>query len=149
MEKKSRCELALEAAEAGTWLIDMKSNRIDFDGSLRKLLDIEEEEMDLDEAIDSLVHNGDKCRVREEIRRAIHDDGEYDLDVRIIHKSGGLRHVHAKGKVIYDEKGEPEVILGLCIDFSVRKRTQEQLNGFVEREMNLINNKIEKMLNGY
>lgn len=54
--------------------------------------------------------------------------GEIESEFRIIRPDGDIRWMHSKGKVISDPNGEPLRIVGVNIDITERKLTEQGLN---------------------
>jgi len=73
------------------------------------------------------VHPDDRERAEAERRRAIAERTELDSEFRIIRPDGQTRWMLAKGKVFYASDGEPLRMLGVSLDITDRKRTEDEL----------------------
>ena len=79
-----------------------------------------------------LVHPEDRERVRDVIEHALHPEiaGGYDVDYRCVCDDGTTRWVHAKGRVIFEGRGDdrrPVRFVGTLQDITSRKEAQAQL----------------------
>jgi PAS domain-containing protein len=57
----------------------------------------------------------------------------YSAEFRVLHRDGTLRWVAAKGKFVYLPNGEATRMLGMALDITELKRTQEALRESDER----------------
>src|SRR5499426_3520439 len=72
------------------------------------------------------VHPEDLSRAEQELRRAI-VDGEGASEYRVAWPDGSVRWIQARGKVFFDEAGEPLRWIGINMDVTERKRMEESL----------------------
>src|SRR5215510_5699243 len=72
------------------------------------------------------VHPEDLSRAEQELRRAI-VDGEGASEYRVVWPDGSVRWIQARGKVFFDEAGEPLRWIGINMDVTERKRMEESL----------------------
>lgn len=63
------------------------------------------------------------CKIK--VEAAMESGEDYVDEHRICHPSGELRWVSARGRFLYDEKGQPVRMLGAMIDISHRRREEE------------------------
>jgi len=67
------------------------------------------------------VHPDDRRRVEEAVEQTIRDGKPYNIEHRVIHPDGKILAVHARGQVFLDSEGQPETVIGMVQDISVRK----------------------------
>jgi PAS domain S-box-containing protein len=72
------------------------------------------------------VHPEDLSRAEQELRRAI-VDGEGASEYRVVWPDGSVRWIQARGKVFFDEAGDPLRWIGINMDVTERKRMEESL----------------------
>ncbi|HEV2668192.1 MAG TPA: PAS domain-containing protein, partial [Blastocatellia bacterium] len=77
------------------------------------------------------VHPEDLSRAEQELRRAI-VDGEGVSEYRVAWPDGSVRWIQARGKVFFDEAGEPLRWIGINIDVTERKQMEESLRSQAE-----------------
>jgi PAS domain S-box-containing protein len=75
----------------------------------------------------TLVHPDDLQRELVERNRAIAEHRPFDLEFRILHASGEVRWLSAKGGAVYDEDGHPVRVFGVNMDITARKQAEEAL----------------------
>jgi PAS domain S-box-containing protein len=75
------------------------------------------------------IHPDDRPVLAEELARAVHERGEYEVDYRIIHPGGEIRDIHAVGHPILGPSGDLVEIVGTGIDVTERKRAEALRDG--------------------
>jgi len=122
---EERLNLALDAAQAGTWewrisgdtgRWSRKSKEIvglgltDTDNTLRGFLDS--------------INPEDRPGVRRAIEAAIEEGKPYECEFRILRPDGEPRWVLGKGKTLYNDSGRPIGLLGVNVDITGNKLAQ-------------------------
>jgi PAS domain S-box-containing protein len=79
------------------------------------------------ETIMQRIHPDDQGRCREVVEKSIRDKVDLELDYRIVHPDKRVRDVHCVGHVVLDRSGELLEIVGTVVDFTERKRAEEEL----------------------
>ena len=49
------------------------------------------------------------------------------MEYRIVRPHGGVTWMEARGRLVLDEQGEPERMVGVCMDVTQRKLAEEEL----------------------
>lgn len=129
-EKSLLLDLALRAANAGTWHYCV--------GSGRALLSVEmarqhglgdtEIEIDLERDWRPLVHPDDADRTLANLASAIETRGTFETDFRILLPSGETRWLSGVGRVEVDARGEAEWVVGLTFDVTARKQSELRID---------------------
>ena len=78
-------------------------------------------------SIDPLIVEEDKARVVDIVRQALAEDKPFEVEYRIRHKSGSIRHFREYGRPIKSLTGEHSYIDGVIFDDTERKRMDEAL----------------------
>jgi PAS domain S-box-containing protein len=73
------------------------------------------------------VHSEDRDRAMAAVQEAIEQRREYDVEYRTIRPDGNYYWTAARGAAQYDSAGQALRMVGMCIDISTRKRTEEAL----------------------
>lgn len=74
-----------------------------------------------------LVHPDDKDRALAQARRYMeHRQGAFETEFRMLHKNGSWRWIYSRGETFLDDTGKVVRFLGCHIDFTDRKRAEEQ-----------------------
>ena len=79
------------------------------------------------ETIMQRIYPDDQGRCRDVVEKSIRDKVDLELDYRIVHPDKRFRDVHCVGHVVLDRSGELFEIVGTVIDFTERKRAEEEL----------------------
>jgi PAS domain S-box-containing protein len=127
---ETRLRSAIEAADVGTFFLDIDADRMTTDGLLARLLGIDAELASIGiplqrfiEAIEPV----DRERVLSLISSALRDGREYSDEHRVRDAQGQLHWVSAKGRVERDGNGRPAFFLGAFADVSETRRATEAL----------------------
>lgn len=132
-------DLALQSAQMGYWAWDLKSNTMTssgnleffhgrrdgfFGGSIRDFI--------------ASVHPEDREMVWKTFEQAMADRCDYNVEFRSIWPDESVHWINARGQIFYDEDREPDQMIGLGIDITERKQTEEALEA--------INSQLEQMV---
>lgn len=130
-----RLSLAVEAARLGTWQWDMKSNRVLWSMELERIHGLEQGTFaGTFEASQSHVHPDDRDRVLRTIEETVRHRKPHLLEYRIVLPDGSTRWLEARGRMFFDALGEPDRLVGVCMDITERKRSEDALR---QSEQNL------------
>ena len=69
----------------------------------------------------------DQDRVRELFANAVREKADFEMDYRIVHPSGAIKHIHGVGHPVCDEVGNLVEFVGTVIDITESKRAEEAL----------------------
>ncbi|MCP6762554.1 MAG: PAS domain S-box protein [Fischerella sp. CENA71] len=73
------------------------------------------------------VHPEDIDRVEQAIWDALNTYSDHKSEFRVIHPDGSLHWMMARGRGIYDTQGKPVRMIGVILNISDRKKTEEAL----------------------
>jgi PAS domain S-box-containing protein len=140
-ESRERLQAALAASRMGTFRWELATGRVEWDESLARLLALPAEPSHgtLEDFM-ALVHPDDRERVRRAGRRSIEEGSDLDLDLRVVLTDGSVRWLYDKGRTLRGADGAPEVVTGVLVDVTERKRTEEWLRESEERFRTLADN---------
>ncbi|QQS52971.1 MAG: PAS domain S-box protein [Candidatus Competibacteraceae bacterium] len=79
------------------------------------------------------VHPDDQARWRESVRACVEDGKEYRMESRIVRPDGEVRWIAALGNAERDEDGKARRMMGVVLDITARKQTEEALRASEER----------------
>lgn len=139
--ERSRWELALEAAEVGSFDWDLRTGALHWDRRMKVLYGFDPDEgaaPDIDMAFDA-IDPQDRDHVDEDIAAAVAACGTYRTDYRIRLASGETRWIAARGRVLAGPDGQPERLLGTAQDITQLRTARDEaarladsmLTGFV------------------
>lgn len=140
-ESEERYRLAIQTANIGTWVLDPISRDIICSGECRRVYNLPDD-LPLDYTIMlDLVHPDDLALVRERLAMAFDPvyNGDYDVEHRIIpYGTNAVRWTRIRGKMYFDDQGQPEKLIGTLLDITDEKQDKEQLERTViERTLDL------------
>lgn len=118
--------LAMEAVEMGAWQWDIRSNKVLWSSSLERMHGLEPGSFPgTFEAYQADIHPDDRERVAQTIQRSVEERQPHFLEYRIVRPDGAVRWLEARGRLFVDGDGQPERLVGVCMD-TTSKREYEQ-----------------------
>ncbi|MCX6179994.1 MAG: PAS domain-containing protein [Chlorobiales bacterium] len=124
-ENRERLHHALEAAGAGIWEWDMQTGDNIWSDELWTLYGLQwgmhKPSFKLWE---STVHPDDRVRAVTTVLRAAKREIAINIEYRVVHLDGTVRWLMARGKPLYNEKGEAVRYIGTSIDITERKQIE-------------------------
>src|SRR4051795_10259732 len=117
--------LALEAARAGTFRVDLRNRRLRWSASLSALYGLAPGEApESFEEFLGLVHPDDRERVAGDVRRAIDEGVPYSTDIRAVWPDGSVHWLHGAGRRVEDAEGRPGAVVGVARDIEPERAAQ-------------------------
>ena len=127
-DSEERLSLAADSADAGLWVLEYATRVFWVTPRTRSLFGFSPDETITMERFEAVVHPDDLAIVRETIRQSTHPAGDpVAVDYRIV-LPGGERWVSSRGRPCFTSAGEPDRLMGVSIDISERKRSEEALS---------------------
>ena len=131
-ESETRLTLAQEAADIGTADWDVKSDRVHWSTHQFRLhgaTPTEDKTISLKDWR-ALVHPDDRVRSVEVINATVKSGKGFSVEYRIVWPDDQVRWLCGTARVIRDDNGRAVRMIGVSIDISERKRTEEALGRF-------------------
>jgi PAS domain S-box-containing protein len=125
----ARLESTMTAAEIGSWVWDLRTNKVTVDSSLSALLGLTDEKPlagDLS-SLRSHIHADDLSRVVAAETEAVRSGELASTEFRVMRTDGSVRWVSGRGKVQFDSAGVPVQFTGLLIDITAQKTAERAL----------------------
>lgn len=129
-KSEERYNLAVEAAELGTWDWNINTSEIIYSGRYNQMLGFDEGEIDSNyNSWEELVHPEDREFVFKKLREHLDGKSEiYKTEYRIKTKNGDWKWILDVGKIVeYDRNGKPKRAAGVHHDITERKRAELEL----------------------
>jgi PAS domain S-box-containing protein len=124
---QERLNLAQKASQAGSFEWNIRTNAVIWSEETEALFGLAPGSFGGSyEDWTKCVHPEDLPRAEQELRRAL-ADGEGVSEYRAVWPDGSVRWIQARGKVFFDEAGEPSRWVGINIDVTERKLMDESL----------------------
>lgn len=121
-------ENAQRIAHLGSWMYDLKGNKLYNSSELYRILGLknEPEFFDFEEGMNH-IHPEDKESTIAKIQAAIKNGSSYENEDRIVTPEGEVRNVRIIGEPVYDEKGNISGLQGTLQDITDIKRINNEL----------------------
>jgi PAS domain S-box-containing protein len=134
-----RLELALEAAELGTWYWDEQTGLTVWDARLEAMHGLAPGTFGgtFDDWRESL-HPDDRAECIARVQAAMDDPGPYVLLHRSIWPDGSVHWLEGRGRVIADDDGNPLGTIGVVLDVTERERREAALARRIAEDHQLI-----------
>ena len=130
-----RLRSAVEAAEVGTWHVDLKTGLDARDASLNRLLGLEPVESTQPvEDFFARVHEDDLAYARTRFEAACASAGRYEVEVRIRRPNGEVRWVRDIGRIRCGTDGQPVYATGAMTDITEQREAEEALQNANRRK---------------
>lgn len=122
-----------ELAHIGVWEVDLESGVPWWSEGVRRIHGVSPDyQPTLQQAI-NFYHPDDRDIIEAAVQQAIEAGERYSHRLRIIRTDGAVRHVLARGEVIYNEAGAPDRLRGTFQDVTELERTKRELHHQYER----------------
>ena len=117
-----RLELALDAANIGSFEMHIPTGRLVWDDRLYGMLDIDPENFDgTFAAFFAQVLPEDAARTEESISRAVETIGELDVEYRVRTRDGAIRWLEGRGRALPAADGSAERLVGVVVDVTEQR----------------------------
>ncbi|MCW2667601.1 MAG: putative sensor protein, partial [Frankiales bacterium] len=129
----ARLELALDAAEIGSFDLDGDTYRLRWDDRLVVLFGYDR--ATFVEHLDSFtarVHPDDVQRVTDEISATLETSGNLAVSYRIVLPGRGVRWIEARGRVLQGRRGRAKRLLGVAYDATELRDARDRLARVLE-----------------
>jgi PAS domain S-box-containing protein len=118
-DSQARLELALDAGRMGTLDWEVRAGKV--------VLSPDPEHIHGVEDLEHSVHADDRERLLTAVTRAVENREPYRVEYRIVRPDGAVVWIEARGQLVLDDHGDPERLVGVCVDVTARKLAEEAL----------------------
>jgi PAS domain S-box-containing protein len=133
--QEQHLRMALESGQMGTWHWDMASGKVAWSTALEAIHGLAPGTFaGTFEAFLADVHPEDRDHVNNSISRALARRSDHRIEYRLLLKSGEIRWVEGRGRLVLDARGHPTGMVGVCTDVTDRARAQKDRELLLERE---------------
>jgi len=127
-ENEEHLAMAMNAAQMGTWEWNIGDNTAKWSDETKRIFGLSPNQPEgTNEEFYSWIHPDDRLLVERSIARAINEGAPYEAEFRMPQRDGSIRWVRGKGKVLRDEAGNPQRMVGLNADITEQKRSEQAL----------------------
>ena len=125
---EERLRLALDAARMGTWDWDIPNHKVTNSPSLEANFGLVVGSLeDTYEGFLAKVHPEDRESIEQSVIRALSEKADYDVEFRVIWPDNSIHWIAGKGQIYYDENGQAVRMLGINMDITERKRSEQKI----------------------
>ena len=123
-----RFEVASTAADTVIYETDLGEQRITWTRGLSEIFGYPLNEIPPGRAWwKSCIHPDDLARTESELAESLKDKPDFFLEYRFRARNGRYMQIWDKGRVVRDESGRPQRLIGAIVDISERKRLEDEL----------------------
>lgn len=124
LETDLRLRLATEGGCIGTWYMCLQSDAIDMSSLCQEHMGLSGDGPFSYSQVLSFLHPEDRDRVNETLHASLREHLPYSIEYRTIRTDGSNAWIQANGRGVYDEKGEPQALMGITADITLRKTAE-------------------------
>jgi PAS domain S-box-containing protein len=127
-ESEERLHLALDAATAGIWEWDLRTDVYFWSEGLWELFGLEPRSRQPSyELWRETIHPEDRPKAEQLVQDAARSATELNAEWRVRSRDGSVRWLMSRGRPVRDAGGQVVRYLGICVDITDRKRAEEAL----------------------
>lgn len=131
-ESERRLDEAQRLAHIGYWDRDLHTGRVMLSGETCAIFGFGSEDQTLDlrdwhEHWVKLIHPEDRPKIAAALRSSLEGGPRYDVEYRVVRRTGDVRVVHSRGDVVRDAEGRPCRMFGMMQDITERRRSERRL----------------------
>ena len=128
-QAQARLEATLKTVEVATWSYDIRSDRLDGDGNLRRLLSLSPGDTNHGSLASFLraVHPNDYPAVKEVMHNAVDSGIPYETQYRVRSEDGTYHTVLARGYMECESADHPRKLSGVLLDITRQQEAEEGL----------------------
>ncbi|WP_447977433.1 PAS domain S-box protein [Candidatus Nitrospira bockiana] len=132
-ESEARFRLAMDAANLGTWDWDIVIDRVTCSDNLTPLFGLPGGSEVTYAAFLDAVHPDDRDGVARAVEQVLRHDTEYAVEFRTRWRDETVHWIAMKGKLYRSVSGTPVRMIGIAMDITDRRRSEEALRASEER----------------
>jgi two-component system, LuxR family, sensor kinase FixL len=126
-EAEQRVNLAVEAAELGLWLEDVKTGVIWATAKAREIYGFSADEEITSNKFQNIIHSDDRDMVNSTLNRLIKEQSNLQAEFRIILPDGKIRWIRVQARGYYTPSGQMESLTGIASDISERRQAETEM----------------------
>ena len=125
-QNEEQLRLALSASRTGTWIWNVRTDKIIWDEYTQTLFGLKPGEFaGTYEAFLGLVHPDDRISAAHTTTEALEKQAELNVEFRVVWPDRSIHYLASRGRAIYDAQGKAVRMTGVCADITERKQVEE------------------------
>jgi PAS domain S-box-containing protein len=126
-ESEERLALATDSARAGLWSMRLDTGRVWVTRPIRDLFEFAlDEELTFDSFLGK-THPEDREQLHQAVQRSLQDGQNLRIEYRVVLSDGNYRWIVSRGGPHFNASGKPDRLMGVSIDITERKKSEEVL----------------------
>lgn len=122
----------LKASGMGSWVCDIASKKVTWSPELETMFGLEPGSFSgTEEGFIECIHPEDRERVLEVLERISSEAGKYEIEFRC-RKANAVCWLLARGESLAGDDGKPHTLIGVALDITERKRTEQRVREIYE-----------------
>ncbi len=127
-EFTNRLDLATRAGGIGVWDYNVHTGILNCDDRMYELYGVKRDSIScLYADWHKMLHPDDRKQAEKKVNEAFMGGRHFDAEFRIIRPDGEVRHIQASGLVLYDKAGQGQRMIGVNLDISDRKESEQTM----------------------
>ena len=128
-ESQESLDLAIRSAEMGVWILDLVTNKRNYDDVTCHLLGIDPATFTgtMNELFQT-IHPDDREMLKAKMARTIDHNVPYDPEYRSVWSDGSIHYLVSRGRLMRDDKGKPLKVNGVVFDITEWKEAQSKIH---------------------
>lgn len=119
---------AQRVAHLGSWEWDIVANELDWSDETYRIFGLQPQEFGATyEAFLQYVHADDVAMLNQAVNETLQSLPTFELQYRIVRPSDEVLWVHARGELVRDETGTPQLMRGTLLDITTNKTAERAL----------------------
>jgi PAS domain S-box-containing protein len=125
--------VALEAGRMGTWQYTLRTGAVSWSSGLEAIHGYRPGEFPgTFDAFRREIHPDDRDRVLQAISEAVAERRDHHVEYRIVRPDGTVRWVEGRGQLFLDAAGQPDRMIGVCVDTTERREAEDRFRLAIE-----------------
>ena len=114
-------------SHTGSWALNISSRELFWSQENYRIFGLDSGTALNSDLLTQFHHPEDRLFVKQTIDTAICEGRDFQMDSRIVRPDGSVKHVHTVGHPVFNESGELTEFIGVVMDTTERKRSEEAL----------------------
>jgi PAS domain S-box-containing protein len=123
-ENEERLRMAMDVAEIAAWEWNMQSGQMTWSSDPEALLGFPAGSFGEDRRVFRALHPDDRARVEAAVELALRTGSPYECEYRVVRPDGIVVWITERGRVLHNDEGQVEKLVGLSRDVSAQRRAE-------------------------